>query len=98
MAAAPISCTVPTPTSDGMAAVFQREGLSKGLLGWICTIVPAVGRIYYSRNRDGIIYSSRTRPEIIYSLSSREAACSALLVRGATWWQPPAIDRSRWRA
>ena len=39
-----------------------------------------VGRIYYSRNRDGIIYSSRTR--IIYSL--RGAARSALLV-GATW-------------
>ena len=29
-------------------------------LGWISTIVPAMGRIYYSRNRDGIIYSSRT--------------------------------------
>ena len=41
--------------------------------------------LLFSQLRDGIIYSSRTRPQIIYSLSSREAACSALLVR-ATWW------------
>ena len=62
--------------------VFQRQGLSKG---WICSIVRTVGQILFSQLRDGIIYSSRTRPQIIYSLSSREAACSALLVR-ATWW------------
>ena len=66
-----------------MAALSSST--SKDCQGWICTIVPVVGQIYYSRNRDGIIYSSRTRPQIIYSLSSREAACSALLV-GATWW------------
>ena len=85
----PLLCTI--PTSDGMAAVFQRQGLSKG---WICTIVTAVGRIYYSRNRDGIIYSSRTRPQIIYSERPPVLPC---------WWEPPggnaapAIDRSRWQ-
>ena len=64
-----------------MAALSSST--SKDCQGWICSIVPVVGQIYYSRNRDGIIYSSRTR--IIYSPSGRGAACSGLLV-GATWF------------